>query len=55
MFTCDPHYKIHWVRRSTKKKRINKAKCVLDILVYVALVVYGIGGIIWMFFDAFPM
>ena len=48
-------YKPHWIRRSTKEKRIRKAKSAFDVLTTLALIVYIIGGVLWIFFDAFPM
>ena len=48
-------YKPHWVRRSTKEKRIQKGKCVFDTLVTIGICGYIIATLLWMFFDAFPM
>lgn len=45
--------KPHWKLRSTRQREMGKAKCVLDILCNMALVIYTFGMFAWIVFDAF--
>lgn len=54
MYTCDPHYKPHWKRRSTRERETAKAKCLFDKACTVMCIAYLVGIAIWIANDAFP-
>lgn len=54
MYTCDPNWKPHWKRRSTREKEKAKRKCLFDVACTVMCIAYLIGAALWVMNDAFP-